>query len=105
MLTHRGAKMSKNLICLTLEWCRFDEDLISGTEDTCIDLELAIKIIGVNKEYDPVMAEGGYEIKPHMLKELQPYFQHKIDLSKYQYFIGRYSNYECVDGKPVRVDP
>jgi len=79
-----------NLIPLTLEWFPKDNDYLAGEETCYIDLDLALQLMEINKEKDPTFAYD-YKVPKKFAKKLQTYYTHKMDLEKYNYFVGSYT--------------
>jgi|GEM_PF-4685232 len=79
------------IIPLTLEWFSLRNDLLVGEETCHIDLDLALSLIEINKDYDPVIAYG-YKVDENISKKVQKYFIHQINLHKFNYFLCSYSH-------------
>lgn len=93
--------MSEELVCLTLQWGRVNQEYINGAEEACIPLKKAHFFIKADDD-DPYIAYG-YDVTPEISEDLKPFYTHQFDFKKYDYFACSHSGYECVDGKPVRI--
>lgn len=86
-----------------LQWFEKVGDALIGKEEiTSLSLLELRKIFNVTdafpngvvefpyrENYDPYMING-YIVTEEHAKALQPYFKHKIDLTKYDYFVAAY---------------
>jgi len=80
-----------NLISLTLEWFLKGKDCLEGRETCHIELDLALRLMEINNKQDPTFAYD-YKVSKESAKKLQNYYHHKIDLGKYDYFVGSYTD-------------
>ena len=84
------------IIPLVLEWFPKNgkNDYIVGEEVICIDLDLAIKLINIDKEFDPIFADS-YKLNIDISRKIQKYFEHRINFKKFIYFATSYSDIVC----------
>lgn len=90
------------LIALTLEWYQKKGKKILGEETVCVNMLDVVQVLNINLEIDPLISDM-YEVKKESGKKLQKFYKHIICTEKYDYFIGRYSNYECIYGGVVKI--
>ena len=82
------------IIPLTLEWFSKRNDSFIGGETCCMDLELALNLIGIDWELDPYVAYD-YKVSQKIAKKIQKYYKHHINLKEFSYFLCRYSDNIC----------
>jgi|Laugrefa1bdmlbdn_1035148.scaffolds.fasta_scaffold23828_2 hypothetical protein len=83
-----------NLVPLTLEWFAKNSGHLVGEETYCLELEVALDLMGIDKDYDPIIAYG-YKVSQEIATRVQKYYKNRINLDEFNYFLCSYSDYTC----------